>query len=266
MARSAPRASCLLVASLLAGATSCGRSKHGFNQLAAGGSGALPDGGGAVEGGSSGAQPAQTGGSGGSAGAGGTSAHAGGIVGDAPEAQCRQGHPCDVPGVACPCGDDPRPECQTVSECVDCCASPPCPLTLGSSSCTEGKPYLVWRNRNNECTDSARCPPSLEAARRQGCGPEGQACSYTNDRSCYCVRERPAEHEACDVGQLRWYCGDFRDQRCPTNGVPDIGSACSEEGTECLRNGRRCSDLYGRTCRGSVWVELPPISGEDCTS
>jgi hypothetical protein len=180
-------------------------------------------------------------------------------------ARCAKGGSCSAVGDTCDCGDDPESECQTVAECVDCCADGFCSdlfLSFDPSECQNSRQKLAWKHRPSTC--NAACPSSIDAGVGRTCPTDGLSCPYATDISCYCTTV--GFDQICGIPASGWYCGDYHgNPGCPSNGVPDIGTPCLDEGQRCIRGGgtENCvGDPYARACSGGVWIQLPGSNRE----
>jgi hypothetical protein len=171
---------------------------------------------------------------------------------------------CKNLGETLECGDDPRPECQTLLHCIDCCARPPCPESALPATCDAGESRLVWRQERRECAPEA-CPGSIDEARDQPCAPSGHVCPFPGGVSCHCWGY--GYGASCSGPGPTWFCGDYRTAGCPEAGIPDVGTPCTDEGVECIGLHVGACDVEGepaRQCVEGSWLalEIPPPRGE----
>lgn len=183
------------------------------------------------------------GGMGGTAGGGaGTAGSGGRLIPQRPcyayEFPCREGD-------QCACRDDPRPECQTTRTCHEdnqwtlepgTCVAPPKPVA---------------------------CPATPALGGNMPCTSLGMVCDYPGERICVCLVPFDVDAHPCRIsngpdGPLvkLWDCGEGP-EGC-LDGIPAIGSACTQEGLSC---GNPCANehaQYARVCRDGVWERRYP--------
>ncbi len=163
------------------------------------------------------------------------------------------GHPypnavCSSSG-SCACGDDPRPDCQSVATCA---------VPAGGGG-------RVWSIAAPPCTPPERtpCPASVAEARGQPCRPYQADCSYPDDLHCVCANDNEIFWSAapnCGVPRTLWYCGfDDGAGPCP-DGIPEVGAPCAGDLT-CADQLQACHNKWGRVCVGGKWQVLG-VTGE----
>ena len=233
------RALGLAVIGAVSGLTSCGGKSEEHLDRASGHGGAAGGAGGAASGGASGTAGGGAAGNSGSGGTGAGGVHTAGTGGRLiPQRPCYQGETQCIDGDSCACRDDPRPECQSARNCGDgrwtlapgTCAAPPKPVP---------------------------CPETPAAGRDLPCTSDGTVCSYPGDLSCVCMVPFDLDAFPCRIPNGErgpvvrlWYCGEAT-TACP-DGIPAIGSVCTEEGRRC---GNPCANEYARVCRGGLWEQ-----------
>jgi hypothetical protein len=135
------------------------------------------------------------------------------------------GTPCNVPGSVtdppCTYGTEPLPECRQAFACAD-----------GAWA-----PGVGWWG---SCPSMAACPSSAPV--------DGSDCSMTTTPEC-----AYPDGTLCSCGTFagpKWTC--FAPMgACPTV-VPNVGSACTAEGTSCMYEGCKLHAL----CTSGVWKWL----------
>ena len=191
--------------------------------------------------------PGGAGGGGGTRGSGGTGGHGGsggsngsgadgGMV-SCPSALPTAGQACSQDGLACEYGADPRETCRE------------------SASCSGG----TWSLTAPGCPPypTATCPPSLSSAQGASCSPTGAYCVYDQGLSCQCTT-CPNPYPICMTTPPQWACDTANTTpSCPA-AIPNYGTACSPEGTNCSYG---CEMGTSRICKGGLWVAASPPGG-----
>ena len=138
--------------------------------------------------------------------------------------------PCAPPGLVCGYGDDPRPACRATATCAP----------------------SGWQPAVGGCPPppTEACRATVDAARGADCTTVGAFCAY-GDVTCGCGN---CFGGPCG-GTPRWACPDPpTDPRCP-RAMPNLGLACTVEGTHCTYGACAANTNAGRVCTGGVWVD-----------
>lgn len=136
---------------------------------------------------------------------------------------------CAPEGLACEYGDDPRPECHMIADCVAGV------FVIDASMCTP--------------LPDVTCPATREDAAGAACDPEGAICAY-DGLACRCTR-CPRGSPVCMGGPTMWDCdAPNPDPSCP-EARPSQGAVCSPEGQECTYG---CETDMQRVCTSGFWV------------
>jgi len=136
---------------------------------------------------------------------------------------------CTNEGLVCEYGEDPRPNCRTLSEC-----------TAGS--------WLVTVPRCEAIPD-ATCPTTLEAAAGELCDTQDAWCTY-DGLHCECTNCVQFPVGFCQ-GDPRWRCQvPHMEEGCPT-AMPHLGTTCAENQKTCEY---KCGEGGARICESNVWT------------
>jgi hypothetical protein len=153
-----------------------------------------------------------------------------------PYGMAQDGGVCALPGQRCLCPDERRsPDCLDVATCDG-----------------DGK----WQVEISACPppEPETCPNDPLEFRDARCTAEGLRCPLTDPSlACYCINASSVGRDwiqSCTGYPPIWYCGESQ-SGCP-EGVPEVGSPCSEEGVSC---GDGCWNSLARECSDGRWVE-----------
>jgi hypothetical protein len=145
-----------------------------------------------------------------------------------PDAEPTAGDACASALKSCMYGDSVRPDCRRVWSCDGGAWKAPAPMS---------------------CTQPVACP-SAEPVEGPPCAHANDICTY-GDSMCIC---EDCSEPGCSGPSPVWVCAGPPGGGCPDR-VPNLGSACSDEGRSCSYWGGSCRTIDGAEaiCTHGEW-------------